>query len=174
MARPSRREVWTVDLGIAGKVRPCLLLTDYPEDSELALTTVIPHTTSLRGNPWGSKDYQDFSQDRSFACATYSIGQCRPFNSAHRDINRGGVQFSPECDPNPIDAFFYFLARLRLSFGANFCQFTDCFYLLRVLIVKNRPFRSFRLGWVSISIALRLTSTRGTPLTQSRGGIRNN
>ena len=52
MARPSRREVWTVDLGIAGKVRPCLLLTDYPHDDELALITVVPHTTSIRGNPW--------------------------------------------------------------------------------------------------------------------------
>ena len=41
-----------VDLGMAGKVRPCLLLTDYPEDDELALITVLPHTTALRGNRW--------------------------------------------------------------------------------------------------------------------------
>jgi mRNA interferase MazF len=47
-----RKEVWTVDLGIAGKVRPCLLLTDYPGDSELALITVVPHTTALRSTPW--------------------------------------------------------------------------------------------------------------------------
>jgi len=46
VAHPSRREVWTVDLGIAGKVRPCLLLTDYPQDDELALITVLPHTTA--------------------------------------------------------------------------------------------------------------------------------
>jgi mRNA interferase MazF len=50
--RPRRKEVWTVDLGIAGKVRPCLLLTDYPGDDELALVTVVPHTTALRGNRW--------------------------------------------------------------------------------------------------------------------------
>jgi len=30
-------EIWTVDLGMAAKVRPCLLLTDFPEDDELAL-----------------------------------------------------------------------------------------------------------------------------------------
>ena len=30
MARAQRGDVWQVDMGIAGKVRPCLLLTDYP------------------------------------------------------------------------------------------------------------------------------------------------
>jgi mRNA interferase MazF len=45
-------EVWQVDLGLAGKVRPCLLLTSYPNDDELALVTVLPHTTALRGNRW--------------------------------------------------------------------------------------------------------------------------
>ena len=51
-ARPSRGEIWQVDMGIAGKVRPCLLLTDYPANDELALVTVVPHTTALRGNEW--------------------------------------------------------------------------------------------------------------------------
>ncbi|MBL9155701.1 MAG: type II toxin-antitoxin system PemK/MazF family toxin [Verrucomicrobiales bacterium] len=45
-------EIWQVDLGLAGKVRPCLLLTGYPDDNELALITLIPHTTALRGNQW--------------------------------------------------------------------------------------------------------------------------
>ena len=43
-------EVWMIDLGMVAKVRPCLLLTDYPADDELALITVLPHTTALRGN----------------------------------------------------------------------------------------------------------------------------
>ena len=43
-------EGWLADLGIAAKVRPCLLLTDEPADDELALFTVVHHTTSLRGN----------------------------------------------------------------------------------------------------------------------------
>lgn len=46
------REVWMIDLGMVAKVRPCLLLTDYPDDDELALVTVLPHTTALRGNRW--------------------------------------------------------------------------------------------------------------------------
>jgi len=33
-------------------VRPCLLLTGYPNDDELALFTIIPHTTALLGNRW--------------------------------------------------------------------------------------------------------------------------
>ena len=52
MLRPQVGEIWQVDLGIAGKVRPCLLLTVYPTDDELALITVLPHTTAVRGNKW--------------------------------------------------------------------------------------------------------------------------
>jgi mRNA interferase MazF len=48
-----RKDVWSVDFGIEGKVRPCLLLTDYPSaDNDLALITVIEHTTSIRGGEW--------------------------------------------------------------------------------------------------------------------------
>lgn len=45
-------EVWVIDLGMVAKVRPCLLLTNYPADDELALVTVLPHTTALRGHRW--------------------------------------------------------------------------------------------------------------------------
>jgi mRNA interferase MazF len=48
-----RGEVWVVDLGLAAKVRPCLLLTDYPrQQEERMLITVLPHTTAVRGSPW--------------------------------------------------------------------------------------------------------------------------
>lgn len=52
MPKPKPREVWLVDLGMTAKVRPCLVLSDYPADNELALMVVIPHTTALRGNRW--------------------------------------------------------------------------------------------------------------------------
>jgi mRNA interferase MazF len=45
-------QVWTVDLGLAAKHRPCLLLTGFPADNELALVTVIAHTTALKDSPW--------------------------------------------------------------------------------------------------------------------------
>jgi mRNA interferase MazF len=49
-ARPG--DVWMVDLGMAAKVRPCLILTPLPKDNELDVFTVIAHTTSRRGNRW--------------------------------------------------------------------------------------------------------------------------
>lgn len=52
MPRPSPGGVWQVDLGLAAKVRPCLILSDYPGDDESALTVVMPHTTAVRGNRW--------------------------------------------------------------------------------------------------------------------------
>ena len=52
MQAASPGEVWMVDLGLAAKVRPCLLLSDYPADDELALIIVLPHTTAVRGNRW--------------------------------------------------------------------------------------------------------------------------
>jgi mRNA interferase MazF len=48
--RPPRRgEVWLVDLGLAAKIRPCLVLGVPGADEDRALITVVPHTTSLRG-----------------------------------------------------------------------------------------------------------------------------
>jgi len=38
MPRANPGEVWIVDLGLAAKVRPCLLLSDYPGDDELGNT----------------------------------------------------------------------------------------------------------------------------------------
>jgi mRNA interferase MazF len=47
---PVRGEVWIVDLGLAAKVRPALVLSVPPSDTERALVTLVPHTTSLRGS----------------------------------------------------------------------------------------------------------------------------
>ena len=66
MGRPSRCEVWMVDLGLAAKVRPCLLLTDWPADNELALVTVLAHTRSLQGNPWEHAVRKPFLKEGAF------------------------------------------------------------------------------------------------------------
>lgn len=50
VAKPG--EVWVVDLGMAAKVRPCLVLTPQPKSDELDVFTVVAHTKSLRGNRW--------------------------------------------------------------------------------------------------------------------------
>ena len=43
-------DIWIVDLGMAAKVRPCLILTPPPRGDELDVFTVVAHTTSRRGN----------------------------------------------------------------------------------------------------------------------------
>ena len=48
MKTPLRGEVYMVDLGLAAKVRPCLVLSVPLEESDRSLVTVIPHTTALR------------------------------------------------------------------------------------------------------------------------------
>ena len=52
VARTRPGEVWLVDLGMTAKMRPCLILSDHPDDDELALLVVVAHTTALRGNRW--------------------------------------------------------------------------------------------------------------------------
>lgn len=49
MALARRGEVWLVDLGLAGKVRPVLVVTVEFSDIERALYGIVPHTTSTRG-----------------------------------------------------------------------------------------------------------------------------
>ncbi len=49
MPRADRGEVWLIDLGYAAKIRPCLVLNVPILDTDRALVTVIPHTTSARG-----------------------------------------------------------------------------------------------------------------------------
>lgn len=50
MPNANRGEVWVVDLGLAAKVRPCLVLSVMPADEDRALLTLIAHTTSPRGS----------------------------------------------------------------------------------------------------------------------------
>lgn len=45
-------DIWIVDLGIAAKVRPCLILTPQPRGDDLEVFTVVAHTTAVRGNRW--------------------------------------------------------------------------------------------------------------------------
>lgn len=49
MTTPQRGEVWLVDLGMAAKVRPAVVISVGASDSDRALSTLVPHTTSVRG-----------------------------------------------------------------------------------------------------------------------------
>ena len=48
MSKINRGEVWLVDLGMAAKVRPCLVISIPALDDERALVTVVTHTRSKR------------------------------------------------------------------------------------------------------------------------------
>ena len=50
MKSPPRGEVWLVDLGLAAKVRPCLVLSVPIEDADRTLVALVPHTTSPRSS----------------------------------------------------------------------------------------------------------------------------
>jgi mRNA interferase MazF len=43
-----RGEVWLVDLGMAAKVRPAVVISVPADDTDRALVTLLPHTTSAR------------------------------------------------------------------------------------------------------------------------------
>jgi len=45
---PRRGEVWIVDLGMAARVRPAVVIGVSAEDVDRALVTLVPHTTSPR------------------------------------------------------------------------------------------------------------------------------
>src|SRR5712691_6210236 len=48
MTTPRRGEVWLLDLGMAAKVRPALVISVPAEDTDRALVSLVPHTTSPR------------------------------------------------------------------------------------------------------------------------------
>src|SRR5262249_22722886 len=50
MNNPNRNEVWLVDLGLAAKIRPCLIINIPILDQDRALSSIIPHTTSIRNS----------------------------------------------------------------------------------------------------------------------------
>ncbi|REJ96471.1 MAG: type II toxin-antitoxin system PemK/MazF family toxin [Planctomycetota bacterium] len=50
MPDAARGEVWLVDLGMAAKVRPCLVVSVPFADEDRALVTLLPPTTATRGS----------------------------------------------------------------------------------------------------------------------------
>ena len=50
MPVPERGEVWLADLGLVAKTRPVLILSVPFSESDYALITIVPHTTSTRSS----------------------------------------------------------------------------------------------------------------------------
>jgi mRNA interferase MazF len=66
MPNPNRGEVWFVDLGYVAKARPCLVISIPAEDTDRALATLVPHTTSVRGSRFEVKIKARFLKDGAF------------------------------------------------------------------------------------------------------------
>lgn len=66
MTKPKRGEVWLVDMGYAAKVRPALVLSIPLLDDERVLTTVVPHTTSVRGTRFEAPTNVDWLKSGAF------------------------------------------------------------------------------------------------------------
>jgi mRNA interferase MazF len=60
MAVDRRGEVWLVDLGYAAKTRPALVVSVPFLDTERALVTLVPHTTSPRGTRFEVASHERF------------------------------------------------------------------------------------------------------------------
>ena len=50
MKTPQRGEVWLIDLGLAAKTRPAVVVNTPITDVDRALVAIVPHTTSPRGS----------------------------------------------------------------------------------------------------------------------------
>lgn len=84
MKRTLPGEIWRVDFGLAAKVRPALILSDYPADDELALLVVIPHTTAVRGNRWELALPKPFLKG-----GVFHLQQIQPISLARFDAQLG-------------------------------------------------------------------------------------
>ncbi len=86
MPRPARAEIWRVDLGLAAKVRPCVVMSDYPAEDELALVLLVPHTTAVRGNRW------EFQCAKPFLRAgVFHLQQIQPVSLPKLEIKLGAM-----------------------------------------------------------------------------------
>lgn len=66
MRSPPRGEVWLVDLGLAAKVRPCLVMSVPVQDPERSLVSIVPHTTSVRSSRFEATSAVKFLKPGAF------------------------------------------------------------------------------------------------------------
>jgi mRNA interferase MazF len=85
MPNASRGEVWLVDLGMAAKARPAVVLSIPFLDDERALYAIVPHTTATRGGrfevvigvPWLEPGAFDVQGQRAMAwLVAYCVLNC--------------------------------------------------------------------------------------------------
>jgi mRNA interferase MazF len=77
MARLAKRgEIWMIDLGLAAKIRPCLILSVPFADNERALVSYVPRTTQQRSGRFEVE--HNSPQFKPGAFDTQNIGSVPP------------------------------------------------------------------------------------------------
>jgi mRNA interferase MazF len=79
MLNARRGEVWLVDLGMAAKARPAVILSIPFLDNERALYAIVPHTTATRGGrfevviemPWLQPGAFDVQGQRNIPASSF-------------------------------------------------------------------------------------------------------
>ena len=79
MKRPNRGEVWIVDLGMAAKTRPCLVVSIPIIDSDRVLTTVVAHTTTVHGTRFEVSIPRGFLKPGAFDVQNIASVPCGKF-----------------------------------------------------------------------------------------------
>jgi mRNA interferase MazF len=86
MKRTLPGEIWVVDLGMVAKIRPVLILSDFPTESELALIIVIPHTTAVRRSRWELEILKPFLRP-----GVFHLQQIQPISLARFERKLGSL-----------------------------------------------------------------------------------
>lgn len=66
MRYPERGEAWLIDLGMAAKIRPCLVISSQIGENDRALITLVPHTTSVRSTQFEATVSTNFLKSGAF------------------------------------------------------------------------------------------------------------
>jgi len=85
---PVRQEVWLVDLGLAGKTRPGVVISTAIGDIDRAVITIVPHTTSPRGTEYEAQVNTFFLRPGAFngqAIATVAVTDAIRFLGVLKD-----------------------------------------------------------------------------------------
>ena len=64
---PKRGEVWLVDLGLAQKTRPAVILNVPYGDTDRVVVTIVSHPTALGGSPFEITIPVPFLREGAFA-----------------------------------------------------------------------------------------------------------
>jgi mRNA-degrading endonuclease toxin of MazEF toxin-antitoxin module len=89
MAKPAPGEIWRVDLGLTAKVRPCLVMSDYPAEEELALVLGDSAHNSNSRKSVGICLHQIFSKTGRLSSSANPTGVAKPaVDEARRSDDR--------------------------------------------------------------------------------------